>query len=131
MNGQYTDAQLTHDIAAAGKTAPRVTPESIDQIIEEAQYWRPDNTTMTICVLTLENGYTVVGHSASASAENFDAEIGRKLAFDHARSQVWALEGYLLRQHLHDQETHPVQTISLADQGFTEVGTSEDGVDIR
>lgn len=114
--GQYTDEQLTQDIANTGKNAPRVTPEGIDSIIADERYWQPDGTTMTVCVLTLDNGFHVVGHSASASPDNFDAEIGRKLAKDKAREQIWQLEGYLLRQHLHDQETHPMRSISLDDQ---------------
>lgn len=59
---------------------------------------------MTFCVLVLRNGYTVTGESACASPENFNAEIGRKIAKDNARNKIWGLEGYLLRQKLHDDE---------------------------
>jgi Phage protein (N4 Gp49/phage Sf6 gene 66) family len=38
--------------------------------------------------------------SAAASPENFDAEIGEKIAYADARNRMWALEGYLLRQRL-------------------------------
>lgn len=103
-SGQYTDAQLTADIVATGKDAPRITPAHIDSVIVGEKYWQPEGTSLTVCVLTLANGFHVVGHSAAASLKNFDAEIGRKLARDKARDHVWALEGYLLRQHLHDQE---------------------------
>jgi hypothetical protein len=58
------------------------------------------NTTLTVCALTLKNGFHVVGESAAASPENFDQEIGRKIARDNARSKIWALEGYLLRSKL-------------------------------
>lgn len=104
MTGQYTDEQLQADHAASGHNAPRVTPDQLDETISAAQYWQPEGTTLTVCVLTLANGFHVTGESASASAENFDAEIGRKLAYDHARNKIWVLEGYLLRQRLHDQE---------------------------
>jgi len=104
--GQYTDEQLQADHEASGHTAPRVTPDRIDSLIRAEQYWQPEDTTLTVCVLTLANGFHVVGYSASASAENFDEQIGRKLAKDKARSEVWALEGYLLRQNLYEQETH-------------------------
>jgi hypothetical protein len=57
-------------------------------------------TTLTVCALTLRNGFHVVGESAAASPENFDAEIGKKIARDNARSKIWALEGYLLRSKL-------------------------------
>ena len=55
---------------------------------------------LTVCCLTLSNGYTVTGESACASPENFNAEIGEKIAFDNARAKIWALEGYLLKQKL-------------------------------
>ena len=61
-------------------------------------------TTLTVCCLTLENGYTVTGESAAVSPENFDEEIGRKIARAEARDKIWALEGYLLRERLHEQE---------------------------
>ena len=97
---QYTDDELAQDIAASGKTAPRITAELIDSKIQAEQFHVFPGTTMTVCLLTLENGYHTVGYSASASAENFDVEIGRKLARDHARSEIWRLEGYLLRERL-------------------------------
>jgi hypothetical protein len=103
--GQYTDEQLQADHEATGHTAPRVTPDHIDSKIADEWYWQPEGTTMTVCMLTLANGFYVIGHAASASAENFDVTIGRKLAKDKAREQIWALEGYLLRQSLYDQET--------------------------
>jgi len=100
---QYTDEELAADIEASGKTAPRVTGDLIDgKIVSEAFHVFP-GTTMTVCLLTLENGYHTIGYSASASPDNFDAAIGRKLARDHARSEIWRLEGYLLRQRLHER----------------------------
>lgn len=55
---------------------------------------------LTICVLTMRNGFTIIGKSAPASSENFDAEKGRTFAFEDAIKQLWPLEGYLLRHHL-------------------------------
>ena len=78
----------------------RITPEIIDQSIESAQYHVFPGTTTTACLLKLINGFTVVGESACASVENFDEELGRKIAFDNARNKIWQLEGYLLRQNL-------------------------------
>lgn len=116
-DGQYTDEQLTADIAATGKTAPRITPDGIDGKIVEERFWQPEGTTLTVCALTLENGFVVVGHSAAASPENFDAEIGRKLARDKAREHIWPLEGYLLREKLHIEEHFPLRSVSLGDEG--------------
>ena len=56
---------------------------------------------LTFCVLILKNGFTVTGESACASPENFDAEIGKKIAFENARNKIWQLEGYLLKEKLH------------------------------
>ena len=57
-----------------------------------------------MCALTLRNGYIVTGESAAASPENFDESIGRKIACRKAYDQIWALEGYLLRQRLYELE---------------------------
>ena len=54
--------------------------------------------------MTLKNGFTVTGESACVSPENFDQEIGQKLAFENARNKVWVLEGYLLKQKLHEEK---------------------------
>jgi len=80
--------------------APRLTPDDIDATILAGQYHVFPGTTTTVCCLTLKNGYTVVGESACASPENFDEELGRKIARDNARNKIWALEGYLLRSNL-------------------------------
>ena len=55
---------------------------------------------LTFCVLVLKNGYTVTGESACASPENFNAEIGRKVARENAISKVWPLLGFRLRDRL-------------------------------
>lgn len=92
------------EIVAKGKTARRVTPERIDEVIAAEAFHVFPGTTLTICMLMLRNGFIVTGESAAASAANFDAEIGRKIARDNARGKIWALEGYLLRQQLSDEE---------------------------
>ena len=55
---------------------------------------------LTFCVLVLRNGFTVTGESACASPENFDAEIGRKIARKNAIEKIWPLVGYELRTKL-------------------------------
>lgn len=55
---------------------------------------------LTFCVLVLKNGFTVTGESACASPENFDAELGRKIARQNAISKVWPLMGYALKERL-------------------------------
>jgi hypothetical protein len=57
-------------------------------------------TLLTFCVLVLRNGFTVTGESACASPENFDAELGRKIARQNAVNKIWPLMGYELRTQL-------------------------------
>lgn len=94
------EVQLEQEIQAKGLTAPRITPQDIDNTIVSEQYYVFPNTTFTVCLLTLKNGFTVSGESACASPENFDEEIGRKIARDNARNKIWSLEGYALRNKL-------------------------------
>lgn len=118
-----SDKNIEQEIQAKGKTAPRVTPGHIENTIAHEMYLSPadrihwtdtlqaqghEQKTMilnsmqclTICVLVLKNGFTVTGESACASPENFDAEIGRKIARENAINKIWMLEGYLLKQKL-------------------------------
>jgi Phage protein (N4 Gp49/phage Sf6 gene 66) family len=95
------EAALQNELVNKGLTAARITPADVDRCITAAQYWCPEGTTTTVACLTLRNGFTVIGESACASPENFDADIGQRLAYDNARNKIWALEGYLLRERLH------------------------------
>lgn len=60
----------------------------------------PELGLLTICILVMQNGFTVIGKSAPASPENFDAEKGRLFAYEDAIKQLWPLEGYALRDRL-------------------------------
>jgi hypothetical protein len=94
------EAEIEAEIQAKGLNAPRLTPAMIDAVIIGEAYYVFPGTTMTICLLTLRNGFHVTGESAAASPENFNEEIGRKIARENARNKIWALEGYLLKQKL-------------------------------
>ena len=122
-----SDKDIEQQIQSKGLTAPRVTPARIESVIASEHYftaaggarWEhieasndlhvhipvmPDALELlTFCVLVLENGFTVTGESACASPENFDAEIGRKIARENAVNKIWPLEGYLLKQKLSEQ----------------------------
>lgn len=113
-----SDQQIEKEIQAKGLTAPRVTPQRIEDVIASEHYFTAaDGVQMhqgpnkgplellTFCVLLLNNGFTVTGESACASPENFDAEIGRKIARENAVNKVWMLEGYLLKQRLHEEKS--------------------------
>lgn len=96
------EAAIEAEIVAKGKTAPRMTPALIDATIVAEAYHVFPGTTLTVCALTLRNGFQVTGESAAASPSNFDEEIGRKIAHDQARNKIWMLEGYLLKQKLYE-----------------------------
>jgi len=113
-----SEKQIEQEIQDKGLNAPRLTPDHIDSKIKAVEYILPrdvckrDNgveifdaplslQTLTFCVLTLENGFTVTGESACASPENFNEEIGKKIAYENARNKIWQLEGYLLKEKLH------------------------------
>lgn len=114
------EQQIEQEIQSKNLNAPRLTPDHIDSKIKAVEYILPrdvckrDNgvevfdaplplQTLTFCILTLENGFTVTGESACASPENFDAEIWKKIAYDNAREKIWLLEGYLLKEKLNHQ----------------------------
>lgn len=106
------DASVEQLIQAKGKTAPRITPADLQANIASEWYFtaaqgaRIGGTELhpldllTFCVLVLRNGFTVTGESACASPENFDAEIGRKIARQNAEQKIWPLMGYELKSRL-------------------------------
>lgn len=91
---------IEKELQDKGLNAPRLTPIHIDHQIKGEAYHVFPGTTLTVCCLTLQNGYCVTGESAAASPGNFNEDIGRKIAFGKAREKIWALEGYLLRERL-------------------------------
>lgn len=109
---------IEQEIQAKGLTAPRVTPADIEANIVSEHYFTAAEGErgaakskfgysdshplglLTFCVLVLKNGFTVTGESACASPENFDAEIGRKIARENAVQKMWPLMGYELKQQL-------------------------------
>ena len=119
-----TDQQIEQEIQSKGLTAPRVTPADIEANIASEHYFTAADgyrsapcfdpngqpadclpppaplELLTFCVLVLKNGFTVTGESACASPENFDAEIGRRIARENAVQKIWPLMGYELRSKL-------------------------------
>ena len=91
---------IEQEIKDKGLTAKRITPEMLDAEIVNEQFHVFDGTCLTVCCLTLKNGFTVTGESACASPENFDAEIGMKISKDNARDKIWPLLGFRLRDQL-------------------------------
>lgn len=113
------DKEIEQKIQDKGLNAPRLTPSDIDNAVSSIWYINgadciPDNyqppvpanhplSLLTFCVIVLKNGFTVTGESACVSPENFNAEIGKEIAFKNAWDKIWALEGYLLKQKLFEE----------------------------
>ena len=95
-----SEAAIEKQIKASSPTGPRLTPEHISNQIAGINFHHFPGTSLTVCALTLKNGFHVVGHSASASHKNFNEEIGKNIAFENARKCIWELEGYLLTSKL-------------------------------
>ncbi len=95
------------EIQRKGLTAPRVTAEMIDAEVAERAFHVFPGTCLTVCVLTLANGFTVTGESACASPENYDAELGQQIAERNAKAKIWALLGFRLRDQLAVAGTTP------------------------
>jgi hypothetical protein len=124
MSDQDTEKAIK---AAGADKAPRITPADIDANIVSEHYFTPEHAVgrlvlaggaripiglseietnppalsmLTICVLVLRNGFTVTGESACASPENFNADIGRRVARENAVAKMWPLMGYHLKCNL-------------------------------
>ena len=123
-----TDREFEQMLQDKGLNAPRITPDQVQANIKEVHYFtalqgsrcavmdyvveepplempqpeplNPALGLLTFCVLVLKNGFTVTGESACASPENFDAEIGRRVARENAVNKMWPLLGYALKDKM-------------------------------
>ncbi len=133
-----SDKSVEQEIQAKGLNAPRIRPADIEANIVCEKYFTAEEGVfgrhaldaevaspgiqvcavateqlsqlklLTFCILVLRNGFTVTGESACASPENFDAEIGRRIARENAIAKVWPLMGYELRSKLARQAEYGV-----------------------
>lgn len=106
-------------VAAGANVAPRITMDDIEANIKGQVFFTGAEgykgssgmdalgliggsslSLLTLCVITLNNGFTVVGQSACASPQNFNADIGKRIAREDAIRQIWPLMGYELRSKL-------------------------------
>lgn len=110
-------------------TAPRITPEMVKNNVRSAYYFTakqgvegmnrengshycgpPEDEkelrVITVCVLILQNGFKVTGISAPVSTENFNEEVGRKVARENAEQEIWPLMGYELKCQLNKEKYH-------------------------
>lgn len=88
--------------AAVAQTPNRITLADLEALVVTEEFMWPDCARhLTIAVLKLANGFTLVGKSAPADPANFDQDAGMKFAREDALRQLWPLEGYALRCRLH------------------------------
>lgn len=117
MNAQSQNLEAAI-VAAGANVAPRITPAEVEANIASEYYFTAEDgfvgstdgslerrydsclELLTFCVLVLKNGFTVTGESACASPENFNAQIGRRIARENAINKVWAFMGYELKTKL-------------------------------
>ena len=93
-----SDDELEAKIEAT--TAPRVTKEYIESRISKRVFTKlPFSTTVTMCHIDLDNGFSVRGESACVNPANYDREIGEKIAYDNAFSKLWAFFGFVLAEN--------------------------------
>jgi hypothetical protein len=111
MSLEQTEAEC-----AAGRIAPRVSLRDIEAAIANRYDYTADQAllcmqmassrqlsaveNLSICLLVMRNGFTVIGKSAPASPANFNRDLGKKLAYEDAVRQLWLLMDYALRNRL-------------------------------
>lgn len=94
------EKSIEQEINDKGLTAKRITPDMLDAEIVREQFHVFEGSCLTVCCLTLKNGFTVTGESACASPQNFNAGIGQKISKTKARDKIWPLLGFRLRDEL-------------------------------
>jgi hypothetical protein len=95
------DEQVEAMIKKLGLRAPRLTPQYINDQIKEVRYERVADTTSVVCYLILNSGFVVHGDSGCISSENFNEELGRTIAFEKAKGNIWGFEGYFVKKLMH------------------------------
>lgn len=88
----------------AAITPTSVTPEAIANEIESEHYRNlggalkqtGPTANVTLCVFVLKNGFVIIGKSACVNSENFNEDLGRKLAREDAVRQMWPYLGFRL-----------------------------------
>lgn len=105
--------EVTDDLSKASAKSP-ATRVSLDDIKANisAEYFltgdkavegmpvHPDLAVLTICILVMKNGFTIIGKAAPADPTNFNPGLGRTFAREDAMRQAWPLMGYALREKL-------------------------------
>lgn len=88
----------------AAKPGRKVTTEYINSRIDYETYTIIPETTVTVCHIQLDNGFSVRGESACVDPDNFDVNIGQELAHEDAYNKLWPLFGFLLAEEIYQSK---------------------------
>lgn len=91
---------MTKSIVVTPSMGPKITPSDIEANIVKVQYQVFEGR-LTICVITLKNGFLVTGESSCVDAANFNKELGEQFAKEQAIDKIWGFMGYALRDKLY------------------------------
>jgi len=100
------EIEIEEEIKHKRLTAARVTPEDIDNAIKGIQYHVFPGTCCTVCCITLQNEFNTIGESGCVSPDNFDKDIGEKVAYANAREEIWKFKGYELKEVLYKRSIY-------------------------
>jgi hypothetical protein len=99
----------------------RITPDDLEAMISEKEIIQFDNSTLTICILTLTNGCTITGKSNVINPANYDKEVGAAAALQNAKTQIWELEGYALKRDVQKRVLIAARTAHEANRMYCEL----------
>ena len=78
------------------KNLDKITDEVVEDAIVKEEYVKL-GTKMTACVLTLKDGFEVVGLAGVVDPSTYDISIGSKFARVKAKDRVWEHLGSVLQ----------------------------------
>lgn len=78
----------------------KITLSDMQDKIKEVTYVVLPETTTTVCIMTMKNGYSVLGTSACVDRALFNKALGEQYSYNDAIDKLWPLEGYLLAEQL-------------------------------
>lgn len=82
----------------------KVSEQEVQDAIRREHYHHFEGTTVTVCVLVLDNNFTAVGDSACVDPSEFNANMGREIARRRAFDKAWAYLGFRLAEKMATQK---------------------------
>lgn len=85
----------------------KLTKELIESKIKKVEYLVKDleeDPCLTLCFITMNNGFISTGQSACIDASDYVYEDGIKYAYEQAFSKLWELEAYLAKEEQYKKD---------------------------